>query len=105
MAAATNVAEPPPADSAPGNNAGQAAADIITARFTCIDGSALVVRYDKGADTATVVRGAKQVATLDHQRSGSGIYYRSGEYVLRGKGGEISFSTPDQPPLPCTQTG
>lgn len=72
------------------------------ARYRCIDGSRLLVSFDPDNRTATVSRGGKIVAKLTQQRVASGISYTGGGYELRGKGDDMDFTAPGQPPLPCT---
>ncbi|WEJ97824.1 MAG: MliC family protein [Candidatus Sphingomonas phytovorans] len=77
------------------------AADIVTARYRCIDGSRIDVRFDNGADTATVRSAGKVVAVLKGQRPASGIWYAARGYELRGKGRDATFTQPKMPPLAC----
>ncbi|GAA4767498.1 hypothetical protein GCM10023219_11460 [Stakelama sediminis] len=77
----------------------------VAARFSCVDGSKLRVVFDNSNQTAMVFRGKQRIAKLDQQESGSGIRYGAQGYELRGKGKQIAFSTPNTPPLPCTQIG
>ena len=73
-----------------------------TARYRCIDGSRLVAAFDPDNGTVTVSRGGRKLATLRQQRVASGISYAGGGYALSGKGDEMTFTAPRQPPLPCT---
>lgn len=73
-----------------------------TARYRCIDGSRLVAAFDPDNRSVTVSRGGKPLATLKQQRVASGIAYAGGGYALSGKGDEMNFTAPRQPPLPCT---
>lgn len=73
-----------------------------TARYRCIDGGRLVVRYDPDNGAATVLRAGKQLGVLTQQRVASGIAYSGGGYELRAKGNDMTFTAPGQPPLPCT---
>jgi phosphomannomutase len=72
-----------------------------TARYRCMDGSRLVARFDPDNDRVTVSRGGKALATLRGQRVASGISYTAKGYELRGKGNDLTFTAPDQPPIAC----
>lgn len=91
--------KPAPVASAPGD-----AADIVTASYRCVDGSRINVRFDNGADTATIRSGGKLVAVLKGQRPASGIWYAARGYELRGKGQDATFTQPKLPPLACRST-
>ncbi len=91
---------------APGKG-GQSAADaasppVAAARYRCMDGSRIAVRFDNVRDTASIVRDGKPLAVLDGQKPASGIWYRKGPYELRGKGDAATLTTPGQPPIACT---
>lgn len=73
-----------------------------TARYRCMDGSRLVARFDPDNDRVTVSRGGKTLATLRGQRVASGISYTAKGYELRGKGNDMTFTAPGQPPIACT---
>lgn len=73
-----------------------------TARYRCMDGSRLVARFDPDNNRVAISRGGKAVATLQGQRVASGIRYASGGYELRGKGNDMTFIAPGQPPIACT---
>ncbi len=75
---------------------------VVSARYRCMDGTKVAVRFDNRADTAHVNRNGKPLATLDGQKPGSGIWYRKGGYELRGKGDAATLTTPGQPPIACT---
>lgn len=77
------------------------ATGIVTATYRCVDGSRINVRFDKGADTATLRSGGKLVAVLKGQRPASGIWYAARGYELRGKGQDATFTQPEMPPLAC----
>ena len=73
-----------------------------TARYRCMDGSRLIARFDPDNDRVTVSRGGKTLATLRGQRVASGISYTAKGYELRGKGNDMTFTAPGQPPIACT---
>ena len=75
---------------------------MVSARYRCMDGTRVVARFDNRADTVTLTRGGKPLATLDGQKPASGIWYRKGQYELRGKGDAATLTTPGQPPIACT---
>jgi membrane-bound inhibitor of C-type lysozyme len=91
----------PRPDGKPTPGASSAAPDIVTARYRCVDGSRINVRFDNGADTATLRSGGKIVAVLKGQRPASGIWYAARGYELRGKGQDATFTQPKMPPLAC----
>ncbi|WP_162254656.1 MliC family protein [Sphingomonas sp. Root241] len=73
-----------------------------TARYRCMDGSRLVARFDPDNDRVTISRGGTALATLRGQRVASGIGYTAKGYELRGKGDDMTFTAPGQPPIACT---
>lgn len=72
------------------------------ARYRCMDGAGIAVRFDNVRDTAAISRGGKLLATLDGQKPASGIWYKKGAFDLRGKGDAATLSIPGQPPIACT---
>jgi membrane-bound inhibitor of C-type lysozyme len=75
---------------------------LVNARYRCMDGTKIAVRFDNVRDTAAVSRDGTVLATLAGQKPASGIWYKKGGFELRGKGDDATFSTPGQPPNPCT---
>ena len=75
---------------------------IVTARYRCMDGASLAVRFDNARDVARVVRGGKTLPILAGQRPASGIWYASAGYELRGKGDSATFKRPGVPAVACT---
>ena len=73
----------------------------VTARYTCKGGFAFVAMFDNRADTVTLTRGAKTLATLAQQRAASGIWYRGQGYDLRGKGKAATLTRPNGNALDC----
>ena len=82
--------------------AGENLPPTVSARYRCMDGNRVVARFDNRADTVTLTRSGKPLATLDGQKPASGIWYRKGGYELRGKGDAATLTTPGQPPIACT---
>lgn len=74
----------------------------ISARYRCMDGSKIAVRFDRDNGRATVVREGKTLATLRAEPAGSGIHYAGSGYEVRGKGDDLTFTQPNLPPLACT---
>jgi membrane-bound inhibitor of C-type lysozyme len=72
-----------------------------TARFRCMDGGRLVARFDPDNGTVAVTRGGRTIS-LRQQRMASGIRYSDGRTVFQGKGDNMSFEAPGQPPIACT---
>ena len=81
--------------------AGGVGPNVVNARYRCVDGSRINVRFNNGADTATVQSGGKVIAVLKGQRPASGIWYAAPGYELRGKGKDATFTQPKMPPLAC----
>lgn len=77
---------------------------VATARYRCMDGGKIRVRFDNQSDVATVAREgeSKRAVTLTGQKPASGIWYRKDGYELRGKGDAATFTRPGQPPIACT---
>jgi membrane-bound inhibitor of C-type lysozyme len=86
----------------PGASGAASTPALANARYRCMDGTKITVRFDNVRDTAAVSRDGKLLATLSGQKPASGIWYKKGEFELRGKGDDATFSTPGQPPNPCT---
>ncbi|NML06980.1 MliC family protein [Sphingomonas sp. G-3-2-10] len=72
------------------------------ARFRCMDGTKIAVRFDPDNGRATVARGGKTLAVLQQERAASGIWYKGQGHELRGKGYDMTFTQPNLPPLACT---
>lgn len=86
---------PPPA-------ATPASPAVVSARYECAGATRISVRFDNAADTATVRQRGRDVAVMQGQRPGSGIWYKGGGYELRGKGDAAEFTVPGAPPVACT---
>ncbi|NYT41236.1 MliC family protein [Sphingomonas sp. R-74633] len=71
------------------------------ARFRCIDGVRIVARFDPDKGQVMVIRAGRSVV-LKQQRMASGISYSDGRTTFRGKGDNMSFEAPGQPPIACT---
>ncbi|WP_137863715.1 MULTISPECIES: MliC family protein [unclassified Sphingomonas] len=100
----TDDASPAPVDKAP--VAGETAKSVATGagpavRFRCMDGVGIVARFDPDKGTVDVTR-AGRVHTLEQQRMASGIRYSDGQTTFQGKGDDMSFEAPGQPPIACT---
>ena len=72
-----------------------------TADYRCADGFAFTIDFDNRADTGTISVDGKQLAVLDAQRTGSGIWYEGGGYTLRGKGDAADVTRPGKPATHC----
>lgn len=99
--------KPTPADRAPplgpiDGGPGDAIPATAAADYRCDDGYAFHIAFDNRADTGTVSAGGKQIAVLDAQRTGSGIWYKGDGYELRGKGDSADFTRPGAPAVACT---
>jgi hypothetical protein len=75
--------------------------ETAQADFTCADGTRFHIRFDNTANTGALSIGGKQVATLDGQRTGSGIWYKAEGYEWRGKGGKGTFTRPGHDAVSC----
>ncbi len=92
----TTDASPAPLDKAPAKPA-----KVITARFRCMDGVRIAARFDPDKGTAVLTR-AGTTTTLKQQVMGSGIRYSDGQVTFQGKGDNMSYEAPGQPPIACT---
>lgn len=92
----TTDASPAPLDKAPAKPA-----KALTARFRCMDGVRITARFDPEKGTATVTRAGTSV-TLQQQVMASGIRYSNGQVTFQGKGDNMSYEAPGQPPIACT---
>lgn len=70
-------------------------------RFRCMDGVRIVARFDPDKEEVTVTRAGRTI-TLPQQRTGSGIRYSDGRTTFEGKGDDMAFEAPGQPPIACT---
>lgn len=77
-------------------------ADGMTKVYRCAGETRVTVRIDDTEDTATVRRGGQAVAVLAGQRPASGIWYKGGDYELRGEGGTADYTAPGRSPVPCS---
>ncbi len=78
--------------------------NLSEARFRCMDGVRTVARFDPDNRRAMLVRAGKTIV-LAQERSGSGIRYSDGRTVFAGKGRNMTFEAPGQPPVACTVIG
>lgn len=94
------AAPPPPGpiDNGPGDGVPATA----SAEYRCADGYAFHIAFDNRANTGTISRRGKQIAVLEAQRAGSGIWYAGGGYNLRGKGNDADFTRPGEQATHCT---
>lgn len=92
----TTDASPAPLDKAPAKPA-----KAITARFRCMDGVRIAARFDPDKGTAVLTRAGSTI-TLQQQVMGSGIRYSDGQVTFQGKGDNMSYEAPGQPPIACT---
>lgn len=103
----TDDASPAPLEKRPIASGKEKAAPVATAdnrteaRFRCMDGVRIVARFDAGKGSAMLVR-AGQTIILQQQPMASGIRYSDGKTVFQGKGDNMSFEAPGQPPIACT---
>lgn len=68
--------------------------------FICDNNSEISVEF--GVDTALVTREDGKGFVLPQRISGSGFWYSSGRYDLRGKGNEVTWTDDTKPPRLCT---
>jgi membrane-bound inhibitor of C-type lysozyme len=86
----------------PGEGGGGATVDNRSqVRFRCIDGVRIVARFDPDKGQVLVVRAGKSII-LPQQRMASGIRYSDGRTTFMGKGDNMTFEAPGQPPIACT---
>ena len=79
-----------------------AAADATAKVYRCAGETRVTVRIDDAEDTATVRSGGQAVAVLEGQRPASGIWYKGGDYELRGEGNTADYTAPGRSPVPCS---
>lgn len=92
----TTDASPAPLDKAPARPA-----KAITARFRCMDGVRITARFDPDKGTAVLTRAGATIP-LEQQVMASGIRYSDGRITFQGKGDDMSYEAPGQPPIACT---
>lgn len=86
-----------PDDAASESVKGQASAaiasrtDTVSAEFACEGGPLMAAMFDNAANTATV-RIREETFLLEGQPVGSGIWYAGEGRVLRGKGGDVTWT-------------
>lgn len=93
---------PSHAQPGPSDHDGNGIPATAAADYTCADGYTFHIAFDNRANIATVSAHAKQLAVLDAQRTGSGIWYSGSGYNLRGKGNEADFTRPGKSATRCT---
>jgi hypothetical protein len=71
------------------------------AAFRCGDGSRIEIRFDERIGAAFLALPEGGEARLEPLRAGSGFWYRSTDYELRGKGREVLFSRGGAAPVSC----
>jgi membrane-bound inhibitor of C-type lysozyme len=71
------------------------------ARFRCIDGNRIVARFDPDKGQVMLLRAGRTII-LKQQRMASGIRYSDGRTSFQGKGDNMTFEAPGQPPIACT---
>jgi membrane-bound inhibitor of C-type lysozyme len=91
----TTDASPAPLDKRPAKSA-----KATTARFRCMDGVRIVARFDP--EGSAVLTRAGTSVTLQQQVMASGIRYSDGKVTFQGKGDNMSYEAPGQPPIACT---
>lgn len=74
----------------------------VRAEYRCDDDSRYNANFDNDANTVELATGRRRLAVLDQQRSGSGIAYEGGGYVLRGQGTEAYITFPTGNRKRCT---
>lgn len=100
----TDDASPAPLDKRPikpDASSGATADNRSQVRFRCMDGVRIVARFDPDKGQVMVVRAGKSII-LPQQRMASGIRYSDGSTSFMGKGDNMSFEAPGQPPIACT---
>lgn len=65
--------------------------ETVNAEFVCEGGPPMAVTFDNAANTATV-RIREETFLLEGQPAGSGIWYAGEDRVLRGKGGDVTWT-------------
>ena len=68
--------------------------------YACEDGSVLTVRFVPDAAYVTAVGG--QELYLPQFASGSGFWYGTAQYELRGKGDEVTWTVARRVPTSCS---
>jgi membrane-bound inhibitor of C-type lysozyme len=71
--------------------------------YSCEDGSHFSVRFHRGVAGVTLSDGKK--LKLPQRVAGSGIWYSTGVYGLRGKGCEAMWTVGRKAPVNCTSAG
>jgi len=80
---------------------GQAGGNVLRVWFSCDNGEQVEMRFFTQQGTAVLVHEGKTVE-LQQQLSGSGFIYGSGEYLVRGKGDELTIEIDGRAPIKCT---
>jgi membrane-bound inhibitor of C-type lysozyme len=80
--------------------AAQPSHQVIHARYVCEDGTRFLVRFVDQTAVVTLADGTK--VTLPQQLSGSGFWYSSGRFELRGKGRDATWTVGRKMPVNCS---
>lgn len=77
---------------------------VVRAVYLCSNGEKLTVDFDNPRKMATVRNSNGLAMDLHQQPSGSGIWYATSGYELRGKGNEATWKSGDRPQTTCRAT-
>jgi membrane-bound inhibitor of C-type lysozyme len=77
------------------------AALVTTVAYVCEDGTQLEVTFDNPRQMATVAIPNAPTTELLQEKTASGIWYRNGQYELRGRGSEANWSAGGATPTAC----
>lgn len=86
--------------SVPGAADAPPASDVREVAFTCSNGEALVVRFNREEERAVMVRNGNEIE-LQQRPSASGFIYSNGPNTIRGKGDELTVEIGRMVPLQC----
>lgn len=75
--------------------------NVVRAVYACDNNERLTVDFDNPRDMATARTSKGLAADLHQQTAASGYWYKAGGFELRGKGGDITWTTPDTLPTNC----
>lgn len=86
--------------SVPAGGDAASAGDVREVAFSCSNGEALAVRFDREAERAVLLRNGEEIE-LRQQPSGSGFIYSNGPNTIRGKGDDLTVEIGRMVPLQC----
>lgn len=96
------AAQTAPADTrSDSEKAEHAASNVVRAVFLCENGERLTADFDNPRNMATIRNSTGEAVDLAEQPAASGIWYKSSQAELRGKGDNVTWTVEGRQPTEC----